>query len=67
MNKEVDIVEIMLISFPVLIMITIICLAIQQNNKTCVEYKEIPVTNCYSAGGGYTCEYVTKRSCIKYE
>lgn len=65
--KDFDIVEIIMIIFPIALLITTICIVIQQENKTCLEYQEIPVTNCYRAGGGFTCEQINDKRCIRYK
>lgn len=36
-------------------------------NKTCVEWKDAQVTDCWSYGMGTTCEHYIEKRCVRYD
>ena len=66
-NKGFAIIEFLTIGIIILIFFILFVGIYNTATRTCLEYEEMPITRCYSMGGGTTCYAHTERLCVKYE
>lgn len=53
----------------IIILILVICFGgfFYQASSNCVEYEEVPVTDCYSWGAHMSCENRVEKRCMRYD
>jgi hypothetical protein len=66
-NKGFAIIEFLAIGMFILILVICFGGFFYQASKPCVEYEEVPVTDCYKWGYHTTCENRMELRCIRYE
>lgn len=66
-NKGFTIIELLAAIIIIVILASIIGAAVRIANRTCLEYGNMPVTECYNMGGHTTCYQTIRKSCVRYE